>query len=72
MPAILDRLVKQLKAKGYSSKAAWAIAVSKLQKSKNLVRGTMKATRKGIIRGRMTPIQREKDRNVKRKLKKKN
>jgi len=72
MPAILDRLVKQLKAKGYSSKSAWAIAISKLQKSKNLAKGTMKATKKGVIRGRMTPLQREKDRNVKRKLKRKN
>jgi hypothetical protein len=36
MPAILDRLVKQLRDKGKSPKAARAIAVSALQKSGNL------------------------------------
>ena len=71
-PAILERLIKQLKVKGHSIKSAHAIAISQLQKSKNLVKGTMKATKRGVIRGKMTPLQREKNRNVKRKLKKKN
>ena len=71
-PAILERLIKQLKAKGHSIKSAHAIAISQLQKSKNLVKGKMTATKQGIIRGKMTPLQREKNRNVKRKLKKKN
>ena len=62
MPKILDRLVKQLKAKGKSDKAAHAIAVSALQKSGNLKRGTTKATSKGIKRGNMTPSERAKNR----------
>jgi hypothetical protein len=40
MPAILDRLVSQLKAKGHSQKSAYAIAVSQLQKSGNLKKGS--------------------------------
>jgi len=66
MPAILDRLVRQLKAKGKSSKAAYAIATSALQKSGNLKKGTTKATAKGKKRGAMTPGQRAKDRASKR------
>lgn len=62
MPKILDRLVRQLKAKGKSAKAAFAIATSALQKSGNLKKGTTKATAKGTKRGNMTPAQRAKDR----------
>ena len=40
MPAILERLVKQLKAKGKSESAARAIAISALQKSGNLKKGS--------------------------------
>ena len=65
MPAILDRLVKQLKAKGHSEKAAYAIATSALKKSGNLdSKGN--ATDKGKARGKMTPGQRAKDRAAKR------
>ena len=60
MPAILDRLVGQLRAKGYNENAAYAIAVSTLNRSGNL-KGT-KATTKGKRRGAMTPGQRAKDR----------
>jgi hypothetical protein len=62
MPAILERLVSQLQAKGKSKKAAYAIATSALQKSGNLKKGTQKATAKGKRRGKMTPGQRAKDR----------
>lgn len=62
MPAILDRLVKQLKAKGYSDASAHAIAVSQLQKSGNLKKGSTEATSKGKKRGAMTPAARAKDR----------
>lgn len=61
MPAILDRLVRQLRAKGHSNKAAHAIAVSALKKSGNL-NSSGQATAKGRKRGKMTPGQRAKDR----------
>lgn len=66
MPAILDRLVKQLKAKGKSTSAAFAIATAALQKSGNLKKGTQKATSKGKKRGSMTPSERAKDRASKK------
>lgn len=64
-PAILKRLVSQLKAKGKSDSTAHAIAVSVLQKSGNLKKGSTKATAKGDKRGKMTPGQRAKDRAAK-------
>lgn len=67
MPAILDRLVKQLMAKGKSKKAAYAIATSALQKSGNLKKGTNKATNKGKKRGKMTPAARAKDRAARKR-----
>lgn len=66
MPAILDRLVKQLKAKGKSQSSAFAIATSVLQKSGNLKKGSTEATAKGKRRGAMTPGERAKDRASKR------
>lgn len=65
MPAILDRLVKQLMAKGYPKAKAYAIATSQLQKSGNLKKGSNKATAKGKKRGKMTPAARAKDRQAK-------
>jgi hypothetical protein len=62
VPKILERLVSQLKAKGYSESASRAIAVSSLQKSGNLKKGSEEPTAKGIRRGNMTPEQRAKDR----------
>lgn len=50
MPKILDRLVKQLIAKGKSKKSAFAIATSTLQKSGNLKSNTKKSTKKDIKR----------------------
>jgi hypothetical protein len=61
MPKILDRLVGQLKAKGYSKSSSFAIATKSLQKAGNLKPGTTKPTRKGIVRGNMTPSARAKD-----------
>lgn len=66
MPKILERLVSQLRAKGKSKQAAYAIATSALQKSGNLKPGTQKATEKGKRRGAMTPAARAKDRAAKR------
>ena len=65
MPAILERLVSQLRAKGKSKSSAFAIATSALQKSGNLKKGTQKATAKGARRGKMSPGQRAKDRAAK-------
>jgi hypothetical protein len=66
MPAILDRLVSQLRAKGKSKQSAFAIATAALQRSGNLKKGTTKATAKGKRRGAMTPSQRAKDRAAKK------
>jgi len=66
VPKILERLVKQLKAKGKSTKQAYAIATASLQKSGNLKKGTNKPTSKGVKRGNMTPAQRAKDRAAKK------
>jgi hypothetical protein len=65
MPAILDRLVSQLKAKGYPASKAYAIAVSQLQKQGNLKKGSTEATPQGKKRGAMTPGERAKDRQAK-------
>lgn len=62
MPAILERLVSQLRAKGKSKSSAYAIATATLQRSGNLKPGTQEATAKGKRRGAMTPAARAKDR----------
>lgn len=62
MPAILERLVSQLKAKGMSESEAYAIATSRLQRAGDLKKGSREATAKGAARGAMTPAQRAKDR----------
>jgi hypothetical protein len=66
LPAILERLVSQLTAKGKSKSSAYAIATSVLQKHGELKKGTQKATAKGKRRGAMTPAARAKDRAAKR------
>lgn len=71
MPKILDRLVRQLRAKGKSESAAYAIATKALQRSGNLKPGTQKATAKGKRRGDMTPAERAKDRASKKSGRKK-
>jgi hypothetical protein len=62
MPAILERLVSQLKAKGHSEKSAYAIATSTLQKSGALKKGSQKLTPKGKKRQDMGADGRAKDR----------
>lgn len=67
MPAILERLVRQLRANGHSRASAYAIATSALQKSGNLKPGSREATEKGKRRGKMTPAQRAIDRAKRRR-----
>ena len=63
MPSkIQNRLESQLKAKGYSKEKASAVAISALQKSGNLKKGSTQPTAKGIKRGNMTPAARAKSR----------
>jgi len=67
-PAILKRLIQQLRENGKSKSAAYAIAVRALQKSGNLKPGSTQATAQGKKRGAMTPAERAIDRaNRKRK-----
>jgi len=63
MPKILDRVVKQLKAKGDVNNP-WAVGVAAMQKAGNLKKGTVQATKQGVRRGNMTPAQREKSRRA--------
>jgi hypothetical protein len=63
MPKILDRLVKQLKAKG-NVDDPYAVAVSAMQKAGNLKKGSLQATKQGVRRGDMTPVQRDKARRA--------
>ena len=63
MPKILDRVVKQLKAKGDVNNP-WAVGVAAMQKAGNLKKGTLQATKQGVRRGSMTPAQREKSRRA--------
>lgn len=62
MPKILERLVNQLKSKGYDEQQAYAIGTNALQKSGNLKKNSTKPTKKGLKRGRMSPAQRKKSR----------
>lgn len=64
MSKLLDRLMRQLLAKGKDEKAAHAIATSALMKSGSLDKNG-KPTAKGIRRGNMTPAERAIDRAVK-------
>jgi hypothetical protein len=66
MPKILDRLVRQLKAKGKVDNP-YAVAVSAMQKAGNLKQGTVQATKQGIRRGAMSPEAREKARRQRAK-----
>lgn len=62
MPAILDRLVQQLKDKWHSEEAAFKIATKSLQRSWNLKPGTQQATEQWEIRWAMSPDERARDR----------
>jgi hypothetical protein len=58
MPKILDRAVTKIKARGGVDNP-YAVAVSAMQKSGNLKKGTLKATKQGVRRGNMTEAQRQ-------------
>jgi hypothetical protein len=62
VPKILDRLVRQLEAKGKDASAAHAIATSQLQKHGVLKAGTQELTAKGAVRNAMSPAARARDR----------
>ena len=65
MPKILDRVVRQLKAKGVAD--PYAVGVSAMQKAGNLKKGSLEATKQGVRRGNMTPDQRAKARRARAK-----
>ena len=58
MPAILDKAVKRISARGVKQSSAYPIAVASLQRAGDLKKGTLKATKKGIARAQMPPKQR--------------
>ena len=62
MPHILDRAVSKIKARGVPESKAYAFAVSRLQKAGELEKGSLKATAKGVKRGRMTSAERARTR----------
>lgn len=62
MPAILERLVSQLTAKGMPRDKAFAVATSQLQKAGNLKAGTQQLTSQGKERQAMGAEGRAKDR----------
>ena len=65
MPAILERLVSQLQAKGMPKQKAYAVATSTLQKSGSLKKGSQEMTLKGKARSAMGAAGRAKDRAAK-------
>ena len=65
-PKILERLINQLKDKGFSIGAASAIATKTQQKAGNLKPGSNKLTKKGKKRQKMGAAGRAKDRAAKR------
>lgn len=60
MPGLLDKAVDRIKARGVKSENAWPIAVSAMQKAGNLQKGSLKATKQGTARNKMTRAQRQK------------
>lgn len=65
-PKILERLINQLKDKGFDVGAATAIATKQQQKAGNLKKGSHKLTKKGKKRQKMGAAGRAKDRAAKR------
>lgn len=62
---ILTRLKSQLKAKGFDKGEAARIAISSLQKTGNLKKGSTAPTSQGVKRGEMGAEGRAKDRAAK-------
>lgn len=65
MPKILDRLVKQLEAKGMGKSQAFAVATNAQQKAGNLKAGSHELTAQGKVRQAMGAAGRAKDRAAK-------
>jgi len=59
MPGLLDKAVERIKQRGVKSSSAWPIAVASLQKSGSLKQGTLKPTKQGVARNKMSRAQRE-------------
>jgi hypothetical protein len=59
MPGLLDKSVARIKAGGASNKSAWPIAVAAMQKAGNLKPGSLKPTKQGVARNKMSRAQRE-------------
>lgn len=54
---LLDKAVAKIAPKA-GAKAAWPIAVSALQKSGSLAKGSLKPTAKGVARNKMSAAKR--------------
>lgn len=65
-PKILERLINQLKDKGFDVGAATAIATKQQQKAGNIKKGSHELTKKGKKRQKMGAAGRAKDRAAKR------
>jgi hypothetical protein len=59
MPGLLDKAVDRIKKRGVKASSAYPIAVAALQKSGSLKQGTLKPTKQGVARNKMSPKQRE-------------
>ena len=60
MPGLLDKTVARIRSRGVAAKSAWPIAVAAMQKAGNLKAGSLKATKQGVARNKMTRGRREK------------
>lgn len=59
MPGLLDKAVERISSRGVKKSSAYPIAVAALQKSGSLKQGSVKPTKQGVARNKMTPAQRE-------------
>jgi hypothetical protein len=59
MPGLLDKAVSRIASRGVPTKSAWPIAVSAMQKAGNLQKGSVKPTKQGVQRNKMTRAQRQ-------------
>ena len=59
MPGLLDKTVSRIKARGVKASSAYPIAVAALQKAGDLKPGSVKPTKQGTARNKMSRKQRE-------------
>jgi hypothetical protein len=59
MPGLLDKSVSRIQSRGVPKSSAWPIAVSAMQKAGNLKAGSVKPTKQGVQRNKMTRAQRQ-------------